>query len=305
MVAFILRRIAVGVVTVVAVSAILFAGLSLTGDPAAMMAPMDATEADVARLRESLGLNKPLYRQYLTFWQEMIDGGNVRSIRYRQPAFDLVWRFFGRTAQLVVPAVLISAILGITLGAIAAINHQRWIDRVILVGALFGQAVPIFFLSLLLMLLFAVHLRWLPVSGTGGIRHAILPVGCIVVYNLAVLVRLTRSAMLDVLGQDYIRTARAKGLAPAPVHIRHALRNASLEVVSSIGMQLGSLLSGVVVIEAIFAWPGSGSLMYMAVLQRDFPLVMVGTLLICVVVVTINLLIDVSYALLDPRIQLR
>jgi peptide/nickel transport system permease protein len=301
---FLLRRFALGAVTVIAVSAILFVALRLTGDPATLMAPMDASEADIAALRDKLGLDEPLYRQYADFWVDMAGGGQTESIRYQRPAIDLVWPFFLRTAELVIPAVLISAVLGIGLGLLAATHHRSWVDRLILIGALAGQAIPIFFLALLLMMLLSVKLRWLPVSGTGSIKHAVLPILCLVVYNLAVLVRLSRSSLLGVLGQDYIRTARAKGLSARPIYVSHALRNASLEVVSSIGMQLGALLSGVVVIETIFAWPGIGSLMYTAVLQRDFPLVMVGTMVICVVVVSINLLIDISYAYLDPRIKL-
>lgn len=303
MLGFLMSRILQGVVTVIVVSIILFLSLHASGDPAAMLAPMDATQQDIENLHRDLGLDKPLYLQYLEFWKETLLGQGGQSFRYEQPAIDLVWPFFLRTAEIVVPAVVISSVLGISLGMLAAVKYGTWVDRLILLLALIGQAVPVFFLSLLLALLFSVKLRWFPVSGTGTFRHYLLPVLSIVVFNLAVLIRLTRSAMLDVLGQDFIRTARAKGLAPSVVQFQHALRNASLEVVSSIGIQLGTLLSGVVVIEAIFAWPGIGSLMYTAVLQRDFPLVMVGTLVICTVVILINILIDLSYALLDPRVQ--
>lgn len=301
--AFLVRRLLQGLLTVIAVSIILFLSLHASGDPAALLAPMDATPQDIAKLHHKLGLDRPVYLQYLDYWRQALNGDVGKSFRYQESSFRLVWPFLGRTAELVLPAMLISSVLGIALGVLASIAQGSWIDRAILLIALIGQAVPVYFLSLLLVLLFAVHLRWVPVSGTGSFRHYALPVASIVVYNLAILVRLTRSSMLETLSQDFIRTARAKGLAPMPVLIRHALRNASLEVVSAIGLQLGTLLSGVVVTETIFAWPGIGELMYNAVLQRDFPLVMTGSLVIAVIVIAINLLVDLSYAFLDPRIR--
>jgi peptide/nickel transport system permease protein len=301
---FILRRFAQGLITIIVVSILLFLSLHASGDPAQRLTPMDASPADVELLRERLGLDKPLHVQYWTFWTQALSGEGVQSFRYRQPAIALVGPFFLRTAELVIPAVVLAAVVGILLGTVAAVTRDSWIDRIILVSALTGQAIPIFFLSLLLVLLFAVQLQWVPVSGTGSFQHFMLPVISIAIYNVAILVRLTRAALLEVLSQDYIRTARAKGLSRRLVLARHALRNASLEVVSAIGIQLGALLSGVVVIEAIFAWPGIGKLMYDAVLARDFPLVMTGSLLIAVVVIGINMLVDLSYALLDPRIRL-
>lgn len=301
---YLLRRLIQGILTILVVSVVLFVGLNASGDPAAMLAPMDATAADVEALRHTLGLDEPLYVQYWDFWSQAFTGEVGQSFRYKQSSLELVGPFLGRTALLVIPAVILSAFLGILFGVLAAVRRDTWVDRSILMGALIGQAVPIFFLALLLVLLFSVRLRWLPVSGTGSISHYVLPVISIAVYNLAILVRLTRTSMLDALGQDYVRTARAKGLSESVVLVRHGLRNASLEVVSAIGVQLGTLLSGVVVIEAIFAWPGIGKLMYDAVLQRDFPLVMTGALVIACIVVTINLLVDLSYALLDPRIRL-
>lgn len=287
----------------VVVSVLLFLSLHASGDPAMMLTPMDASPADVALLRERLGLDQPLHVQYWRFWSKALSGEGVESFRYRQSALSLVGPFFWRTAQLVIPAVVLAALVGIALGTVAAVTRDSWIDRAILISALTGQAIPIFFLSLLLVLLFAVRLQWVPVSGTGSIQHFVLPVISIAIYNVAILVRLTRAALLDVLSQDYVRTARAKGLSQNLVLVRHALRNASLEVVSAIGIQLGALLSGVVVIEAIFAWPGIGKLMYDAVLARDFPLVMTGSLLIAAIVIGINVVVDASYALLDPRIR--
>lgn len=301
---FFLRRVAQGIITIIVVSILLFLSLHASGDPALMLTPMDASPADVALLRERLGLDQPLHVQYWTFWTQALSGEGVQSFRYRQSAFALVGPFFWRTAQLVIPAVVLAALVGVLLGTVAAVTRDSWIDRAILVSALTGQAIPIFFLSLLLVLLFAVQLQWVPVSGTGSVLHFLLPVVSIAVYNVAILVRLTRAALLDVLSQDYIRTARANGLSRRLVLARHALRNASLEVVSAIGIQLGALLSGVVVIEAIFAWPGIGKLMYDAVLARDFPLVMTGSLLIAAFVIGINILVDLSYALLDPRIRI-
>lgn len=305
MAGYVLRRLIQGMLTLLVVSIILFLSLHASGDPAAMMAPMDASPQDVEELQRKLGLDKPLVVQYWDFWTQSISGDVGKSFRYKQSSLDLVWPFLGRTARLVVPAVLLSALIGIALGVVAAITRDTWIDRSILVGALAGQAIPIFFLSLLLVLLFSVHLRWTPVSGSSSLKHYILPIVSVAVYNLAILVRLTRTAMLDALSQDYVRTARAKGLSNQVVLVRHALRNASLEVVSAIGIQLSTLLSGVVVIEAIFAWPGIGKLMYDAVLQRDFPLVMTGALVIAAIVIVINLIVDLSYAFLDPRIRLQ
>lgn len=303
--AYLLRRLIQGALTLVVVSLIIFLGLHASGDPAAMLAPMDAKAEDVAALRQRLGLDKPLYVQYWEFWSQSLTGEVGKSFRYKQSSLSLVGPFLWMTAKLVLPSVLISSLLGIALGVLAAVYRNSWLDRVVLLIALIGQAVPIFFLSLLLILVFSVTLGWTPVSGSESLGHFILPVTSIVIFNLAILVRLTRSAMLEVLGQDFVRTAWAKGISQYAVLVRHALRNASLEIVSAIGIQLGTLLSGVVVIEAVFAWPGIGKLLYDAVLQRDFPLVMTGSLVLAFIVIAINLLVDLSYALLDPRIQYR
>lgn len=301
---YILRRLIQAVLTLLVISVVVFLSLHATGDPAALLAPLDAKSAEVEALRVRLGLDRPLYVQYLSFLGKALRGDMGNSFRFRQPTMPLVLTHLSRSLQLVIPAAALACLIAIPLGVVAAIRRNTPYDALILGAALIGQATPIFLMSILLMWVFAVHLRWLPASGRGSLACFVLPVASIVAFDLAILTRLTRSSMLEVLGEDYVRTARAKGLRERAVLVRHVLRNAGIAIASLVGLEIASMLSGVLVVETIFAWPGLGKLMYDAVLQRDIPLVMAGTMVVAVTVVLLNLSVDFTYVLLDPRIRL-
>lgn len=283
-------------------SLIVFVAINASGDPAALLAPLDAEPAEVAALRIRMGLDRPLHMRYLRFLGELVSG-ELRSFRHKRPPMELVAPHLYRSLQLGIPAIVIAALIAIPSGVLAAIRRGTAYDGVILAGALVGQAVPLFLLSTILIWVFAVNLKWLPVSGRGSIQHYIMPVVSLTVFNLAILVRLTRSSVLEILDEDYMRTARAKGLRERLVMLRHALPNAALPVVSLMGLRIGALVSGTLIVEAIFSWPGLGKLLYDAVLQRDIPLVVVGSLSVAVMITILNLLVDLSYAVLDPRIR--
>jgi peptide/nickel transport system permease protein len=216
---------------------------------------------------------------------------------------ELVLAHLWRSLQLSGVAVIISVLIALPLGIWASVRRGTILDSSILGFALFGQATPVFWLGIMLIWFFSVQLQWLPVSGRGTAAHFVLPVACIAAYNLGILVRIIRSAMLEVLQEDYVMTARSKGLNELNVILNHAFRNGSTAVVSIVGLQIGILLSGALVVETIFAWPGLGKLLYDAVLQRDYPLVMTGTLVVAILIAVVNLLVDISYAVLDPRIR--
>lgn len=299
---YIALRVLQSALVVFVVSLLTFFAVYASGDPAALLAPIDASTADVEALRVRMGLDRPLHVQYVSFLNELF-AGKVLSFRHKLPPFELILPHFVRSVQLGIPALALSIIIGIPLGSISASRRGGPIDVTILAGALVGQAIPLFLLSTLLMWVFAVNLKLLPVSGRGSILHYILPVVSITAYNLAIIVRLTRSSFLETIGADYVRTARSKGLLEQMVMFRHILPNAALPILSLIGLRIGTLLSGILVVESIFAWPGMGKLLYDAVLQRDIPLVVVGSLAVAVFVSILNLIVDLSYMLLDPRIK--
>ena len=299
---YIALRLLQSALVVFVVSLLTFFAVYASGDPAALLAPIDASMADVEALRVRMGLDRPLHVQYVSFLKELF-AGEVLSFRHKLPPVELILPHFVRSVQLGIPALALSIVIGIPLGSISASRRGGPIDVTILAGALVGQAIPLFLLSTLLMWVFAVNLKLLPVSGRGTILHYILPVVSITAYNLAIIVRLTRSSFLETIGEDYVRTARSKGLREQVVMVRHILPNAALPIVSLIGLRIGTLLSGILVVESIFAWPGMGKLLYDAVLQRDIPLVVVGSLAVAAFVSILNLIVDLSYMLLDPRIK--
>ena len=299
---YIIRRLAQSVFIVLLSTVAVFLAVNASGDPAALLAPMDALPAEVEALRVSMGLDQPIHQRYIRFWTELF-GGELDSFRYKKPPFELIVPHFYRSLLLTMPSLVIAGIISLPLGVLAASQRGKILDGLILSLALVGQATPIFLLSVLLIWVFAVHLEWLPVSGRGSILHFILPVASLTAFNTAILVRMTRATMVEVLGDEYVRTARAKGLVEGLVVIRHALRNALIPIVSLTGLQLGTLISGALVIEWIFAWPGIGKLLYDSVVQRDMPLVMVGTLGIVTTITFLNLAVDLTYTILDPRIS--
>lgn len=307
----------------------------IPGDPAVVMVGERATPEQVEAIREQLGLNQPLPIQYLTFLSNLIHFNFGTSIISGVPIADEIKIRWPATFELSVAALLIATTVGIPIGILAAVRKNSVWDNLTMSGSLLGVSLPVYWLGLLLIYLFAVNLNWLPPSGRLSIdtglnfkpitgfyvldallqldfkvlqdvlKHLVLPALTLSTISLAILARITRSAMLEVLSQDYIRTARAKGLLERWVIFKHALKNALLPVVTIIGLQFGALLGGAILTETIFSWPGIGSWIYEGILNRDYPVVQGGVVFIAVAFVLINLLVDISYALLDPRIQYR
>lgn len=299
---FITRRALQAVVTVIIVSIVVFLFVQISGDPAALLVPEEASVEDIARMRSRLGLDRPLYVQYLLFMRDFWRGETLRSFRYYQPLLPLILDAFRWTLILAGGAMIISVVLGLPLGTLAALKRGSAVDVVIRVVAIFGQSMPSFWVAMLLMLFIAVKLQLLPVSGL-GVRQAILPMATLAFFQVAVLLRLFRSEMLEVIHQDYVRTARAKGLQETAVIYQHTLKNAILPVLTMTGLQLGNLVLGAVVVEPIFAWPGLGHLMVNSVFARDYPVVVGGAIVAAIIVTTINLIVDILYGTLDPRIR--
>lgn len=308
---YIIRRILAAIPVLLGVTVLVFLTLHLTpGDPARLLAGPEAYEEDIQALREQLGLNDPLVVQYGRFLVSAVTFDFGTSFRTgRLVRTDIADRL-PNTAELALASLVWAVPLGVVVGIYAGVRPNSMGDGASMAGALLGVSTPTFWLGLLLMLLFAYHLGWLPASGRGGplftpegLKYIIMPALTLGSTPAAVIARMTRSSMLEVLGQDYVRTARSKGLSERVVVYRHALRNAMIPVITLIGLQLGALLSGSVITERVFAWPGLGTLIINAINARDYPTVQAAVLLVAVVFVSVNLLVDLTYARLDPRIR--
>lgn len=308
---YIIRRILASVPVILGVTVLVFLTLHLTpGDPARLLAGPEAYEEDIELLREKLGLNDPLLVQYGRFLVNAVTFDFGTSFRTgRLVRRDIVDRL-PHTAELALASLIWAVPVGVVVGIYAGVRPNSLGDGASMAGALLGVSTPTFWLGLLLMLLFAYYLGWLPASGRGdsiftlvGLKHIIMPALTLGSTPAAVIARMTRSSMLEVLGQDYVRTARSKGLSQRVVVYRHALRNALIPVITLIGLQLGALLSGSVITERVFAWPGLGTLIINAINARDYPTVQAAVLLVAVVFVSVNLIVDLTYARLDPRIR--
>ena len=302
---YILGRIVQVIPTLIGVSAIAFVAMRMLGDPAHLVLGENATPQALAEYRREQGLDQPLHVQYVRFLVSALQGDFGYSFRYRTPVFPLLLERLPATVMLGLSALGLAVALGVPLGTLAAVRRGRWGDEVIRVVALIGQAVPGFFLGLVLIIVFAVNLGWLPTGGTGDWRHLVLPSISLSAFLMALIMRFTRSSLLEVLGQDYIRTARAKGLSERATTVRHAMRNTLIPLVTVIALQAGVLFSGAVVTETVFGWPGVGRLAVEAVQGRDFPLIQATVLFMSGAVVLINLLVDISYVFLDPRVRYR
>ncbi|WP_167647182.1 ABC transporter permease [Mameliella alba] len=301
---FLLSRAAQGLIVMFGVSALVFFALFLTGDPAVLMMAPDSTAAEIDAFREAMGFDDPIIIQYGRFLVDALQGDLGSSLRYSRPAMDLLTERLGATALLALSALLWSSLLGFLLGAIAAVRKNSPIDFAIRVISLLGQAVPVFWLALMLIILFSLNLRWLPSSGYGSLGHLVMPSLALGAYYLSAITRLVRSSLIETLGENYVRTARAKGLTEWRIVVRHALRNAMIPVVTLQGMYLASLMGGALVTEIIFAWPGIGRLAVEAIQNRDFPVVQAVVLFAALVFVVANFLVDVAYTWLNPRIRL-
>jgi peptide/nickel transport system permease protein len=301
---YILRRVAQSALTLLGVSVLVFIILRvLPGDPARMLLPDGAPESAVAELNRQLGLREPLIVQYGLFLRSVAQGDFGQSFQYRAPALRVVLERLPATVQLTVVAMLVTIAAGVSLGIITAVLRGTRYDVAGTILAVLGQSLPNFWLGIMLILLFGVALRWLPTSGFASWTSLVLPAVTLAAFPTALVARLTRSSMLEILNRDYIRTGRAKGLAEQSVVLRHALRNAAIPVLTVIGLQIGSLLGGAVITESVFAWPGMGKLIVDAIFFRDFPVVQTVLILSATVFVAINLLVDLLYTVIDPRIR--
>jgi peptide/nickel transport system permease protein len=304
MMSYLLRRLLRSAIVIVGVSSLVFVSVRLSGDPVPLLLPPEATRQEVEALRTELGLDRPLYVQYLIFWRRVVRGDLGQSLRYKRSASDLVLERLPATLQLAFVAFIFAAGLGVPLGVLAAVRRGLAIDRVLMGVTLIGQSMPAFWLGIAFILVFSLRLHLLPTSGRGSFAHLIMPALTVGFLPFSMIARLSRSAVLDVSRQDYVRTALAKGLAKVRVVGRHILKNAAIPVVTIMGLQLGTLLTSAVVTETVFAWPGIGRLAVEAVQNRDYPVVQAVVFAAAIIYVSLNLVVDSVYTRLDPRIRL-
>jgi len=302
---WVLRRVLAVVPVLLGVTLAVFSMLFLVpGDPVKMMLAEFVTTPDqIAQMRAQLHLDEPVLRQYGRFVASAARGDLGTSIRSRRPVTTEIGENVGSTAQLAVAAMLVAIGLGVPLGLLAALARNTWLDVASMGTALLGVSMPSFWLGLLLIFVFSLHLAWFPATGGGDLPHLVLPSVTLGTIAAAIIARLTRSSMLEVLGQDYVRTARAKGLGSFAVVVRHALKNALIPIITIFGLQFGNLLAGAVIVETVFSRPGLGRLIVGGILSKDFPLVQGVVLFVATVYVLINVLVDVAYAYADPRIR--
>lgn len=300
---FIVKRLFLAVITIVGVSIIVFVCARLSGDVTFLLLPTDATEQDIRNIRQSLGLDQPLWVQFMRFVAAVFHGDFGESIKYQVPAMDLVVARIPATVQLTLSAFLISIVVGIPLGVLAALRRNSVSDWTIRSVAVLGQSMPNFWIGLMLILLFAVKLQWLPSSGRGGFSHLILPAFTLALFGIAAIMRVTRSSLLEQLDMDYVRFLSSKGLSARLILWKHMLRNAIIPVLALCGVLLANLIGGAVIIEAVFNWPGLGSLVVESVVGRDYPVIQAAVILTSVFLILLNLSIDVAFGVVDPRIR--
>lgn len=312
MLSYFLRRILAAIPVMLVVALFVFLLLRLSpGDPAAIIAGDMATPQQLAAIRENLGLNQPLYRQFFVWIWQLLQGDFSTSLMAHTPVLDMIGQRVEPTISLALVSIMFTIIISVPLGVLAAWKHGSWIDNMVMSTSVLGFSVPVFVIGYVLITVFAIELKWLPVQGFRSIsdgigpfaQRIVLPALTLSSVYIALVARMTRASMLEVLGEDYIRTARAKGLAEVHVLFRHALRNAMIPILTVIGTGFAMMISGVVVTESVFNIPGLGRLIVDAVLSRDYPVIQGMILLTSGVYVVINLLIDLSYAISDPRIR--
>jgi len=297
------RRLAQTALVLAGVTLVVFWVVRLSGDPVLLMLPADASQHDIQRLREALGFDQPLYLQLWRFVERVARGDFGTSLRFQEPALPLVLERLPSTALLALTALSLSTLVAIPLGVVGAARRGSVWDHAATFAALLGQSMPIFWTGIMLITIFSVALDIFPSSGSGTLRHLVLPATTLGFFSTGRVTRLVRGGMLDALGQDYVRTARAKGVAEPRVVYRHALRNSLLPVITIIGLELGSTLGGAVVTEMVFAWPGVGRLIVSAIFARDYPLVQAAVFVVATMFVLVNLAVDLVYAVVDPRVR--
>lgn len=301
---YVLKRILLLIPVLLGVSLLVFAIMSLTpGDPAQLILGENAPKEAVLKLREEMGLNDPFFMQYFRFVKNAIMGDFGRSYTNGREVFGEIFARFPNTLILAVIGIIISVCIGIPIGIISATRQYSFLDSFSMVIALLGVSMPVFWLGLMLILTFSVKLGWLPSGGFDGLKSIILPAVTLGVGSAAIITRMTRSSMLEVIRQDYIRTARAKGVAEKVVINKHALKNALIPIITVVGLQFGHLLGGAVLTESVYSWPGVGRLMVDAIRQKDTPTVLAAVVFLAAAFSVVNLLVDILYAYVDPRIK--
>ena len=303
MLRYTLERIPQLVIALLGVSALAFILIRLSGDPAQLMLPSEATDAQIRAFRHEMGFDRPLVVQYVDFMRHVLYGDFGQSLRYQQPALPLVLDRLPATGTLAFAAMIVTLAVALPAGILSAQRHDTVWDVAATSGALTGQSMPVFWVGIVLILLFSVHWRLFPTSGSGGLAHLVLPAVTLGLYTMGRMTRLIRSSVLEVMHQDYVRTARAKGAPGRAVLTAHVLRNAWLPILTLLGVELGALLGGAVITETVFAWPGMGRLVVTAIYSRDYPVVQAAVFAIATIFIVLNLFVDLSYAVLDPRVR--
>ncbi|WP_025137778.1 ABC transporter permease [Achromobacter sp. DH1f] len=319
MTAFIIRRLCQSVVILAITSLIVFAGVYAIGDPIEILVPADATPAEIAQAVQSLGLDLPLYQQYLKFVANALHGDLGNSFVFNQPAIQLILQRLPATLELACVALLLALAIGLPLGLVAGLKPDSVLDRGIMTGSILGFSLPNFWQGIMLVLIFSVTLGWLPSTGRGptgeflgirtslaswdGIRHLILPALNLALFKIALIVRLTRSGVRETMPLDYVKFARAKGLRESRVIGMHVLKNILIPIVTVVGMEFGSLIAFATVTETIFAWPGVGKLIIDSIMKLDRPVVVAYLLIVVTMFIVLNLLVDILYSILDPRVR--
>ena len=298
-----LIRLVQGTITAFLVFTAVFFIMRLSGDPTLLFLPPEASQEDIDRFRQEMGWDRPLVVQYVSYLGDVVQGDFGQSLSYSSPALEIVLDRLPATLELTAVAFALTVLIAIPAGLFAAVRPDTIASQVVMTLALVGQAMPGFWLGVMMILLFSVRLGWLPTGGRETPLHLVMPAIVLGSWGAAKITRLTRAGMQEVLGDDYIRTARSKGLPERIVLIRHALRNAMLPVLSSLGLTVGAMLGGAIITETVFAWPGVGRLIVQSVLKRDFPVVQVATVLLAVIFILSNLVVDVLYTVVDPRIR--
>jgi len=301
--AFLARRFLLVLVVIWGAATLAFFLLFLSGDPVNLLLPLDASPEVREQFRQANGFDRPMGEQYLRYLGRAVQGDLGVSLRNQTPALGLVLERMPASMLLASTALLFSVVFGVLAGVLAAVRKGTTTEFAVLLLALLGQSLPVFWLGLMLILVFGLELRWLPISGYGTWQHLILPTIAVGTFSMAAIARLTRGGVLRELRSDHVRTARAKGLPDRVVIYKHALRNAAIPVITVVGLQLGNLLSGAVITETIFAWPGVGRLVLTAVTQKDFPVVQAAVIVFSVLLAVINLTVDLLYSVLDPRVR--
>jgi peptide/nickel transport system permease protein len=312
---FLIRRLLRAIVALWGISTIVFIVMRLSGDPVPLMLPPDAPTSEIFRVRAEMGLDRPLYVQYLVFLGNLLQGDLGRSIHMRQPAMQIAAERLPATLELAIGAFLLAVVIAIPAGLVSAAKRNSLWDNLAMGLALIGQSAPTFYIGIMLILVLGLQLGLFPISGRGQgswtvpgdwgtmLRHIALPAVTLGAFAMASIARLTRSAVLEVMRQDFIRTARAKGLSDLLVLVRHNLKNAAIPVVTIMGLQFGTLLGGAVVTETVFSWPGIGRLAIQSIFNRDYPVVQAAVILVASFFVLVNFLVDLAYGWLDPRIR--